>query len=137
MLRYNLIHPQLIEGLAAAGHGSRVLLADGNYPYATAASPDTRIVYLNLAPGVLTVADILPVLTTAVNFESAAVMKAPEGIETPAQDDYRKLLGPAMPFEKVERFEFYDLVRSPEVGLIVATGEERLYANLLLTIGLR
>jgi L-fucose mutarotase len=39
--------------------------------------------------------------------------------------------------EQVDRFDFYDIVRSPDVGLVIATGEERLYANLLLTIGLR
>jgi L-fucose mutarotase len=28
-------------------------------------------------------------------------------------------------------------VRSPDTGVVVATGDERLYGNLLLTIGLR
>jgi L-fucose mutarotase len=30
---------------------------------------------------------------------------------------------------------FYELTRQPDVHLAVATGDQRLYANLLLTIG--
>ena len=30
---------------------------------------------------------------------------------------------------------FYELTRRPDVHLAVATGDQRLYANLLLTIG--
>jgi L-fucose mutarotase len=47
------------------------------------------------------------------------------------------MLGPDVPLERVERFAFYDRVRSPDTGVVVATGDERLYGNLLLTIGLR
>jgi L-fucose mutarotase len=135
MLRYDLIHPPLIEALAISGHGSQILLADGNYPYLTMINPAARLVHLNLAPGTLTVTDVLPVLQGAVNFESAVVMEPPES--APVQDEYRRILGPDVPVDALERFAFYDLARSPEVGLVVATGEERLYANLLLTVGLR
>ena len=37
--------------------------------------------------------------------------------------------------ERLERFPFYDAARGPDVALAIATGEQRLYANLLLTIG--
>jgi len=35
MLKYRLLHPELLSVLAQAGHGSRILLADANYPVAT------------------------------------------------------------------------------------------------------
>ncbi len=35
----------------------------------------------------------------------------------------------------MERFEFYDACRGNDLALLVATGEDRIYANLLLTIG--
>jgi L-fucose mutarotase len=127
----------LLEALAVAGHGSRILLADGNYPYLTMINPTARLVHLNLAPGVLTVTDVLPLIQTAVNFESAIVMRPAEGVDASVQEEYRQYLGNDMPMEQVNRFDFYDIVRSPDVGLVIATGEERLYANLLLTIGLR
>jgi L-fucose mutarotase len=137
MLRYRLIHPPLLEALAVAGHGSRILLADGNYPYATMVNPAARLVHLNLEPGVLTVTDVLPVLQDAVHFEAATVMAAPADVDASIQDEYRRMLGPTVPVERVERFAFYELVRSSDVGLVVATAEQRIYGNLLLTVGLR
>ena len=32
MLKHTLIHPEISEVLARAGHHAKVLLADGNYP---------------------------------------------------------------------------------------------------------
>jgi L-fucose mutarotase/ribose pyranase (RbsD/FucU family) len=37
--------------------------------------------------------------------------------------------------KKLERFAFFDAGKDPNVALTVATGEQRLYANLLLQIG--
>ncbi|RAD07556.1 RbsD or FucU transport, partial [Burkholderia multivorans] len=39
------------------------------------------------------------------------------------------------PFTGHERFAFYDLARSRDLGLVIATGDQRQYANLLLTVG--
>ncbi|HEY5516136.1 MAG TPA: RbsD/FucU domain-containing protein [Pengzhenrongella sp.] len=35
------------------------------------------------------------------------------------------------------RFEFYDASCTRDVGVVVATADLRIYANLLLTIGVR
>jgi L-fucose mutarotase len=37
--------------------------------------------------------------------------------------------------DRLERFAFYDAARSPDVGLVIATAEQRIYANVLLTLG--
>jgi len=66
MLRYKLIHPQILAALGGAGHGSQVLIADGNYPFATGAPAGAQRVYLNLAPGLLTVTDVLAALVDAI-----------------------------------------------------------------------
>ena len=39
MLKYRLTHPEILAALAGAGHGSQVLIADGNYPFSTGANP--------------------------------------------------------------------------------------------------
>jgi L-fucose mutarotase len=49
--------------------------------------------------------------------------------------EYRRLLPSGIPVEVVERHAFYALTRRPDVTLAVATGDQRLYANLLLTVG--
>ena len=40
-----------------------------------------------------------------------------------------------MPLDGMNRFEFYDACCKNEVRLAISTGEQRVYANILLTIG--
>lgn len=134
MLKFKLLHPELLRVLAGAGHGSRVLLADANYPFATGARPDVPRVYLNLTPGVLRVTDVLDVLVHAIPVEAAAVMVPDAGPEPAIFEDFRSRL-PELALTKLGRFDFYAEARGPELALLIATAEERLYANLLLTIG--
>ena len=51
MLKSRLLHPQITAALARAGHGSKVLISDGNYPHGTKKGQNAEVVYLNLAPG--------------------------------------------------------------------------------------
>ena len=71
MLKTKLIHPEILDALGSAGHGSKVLIADGNYPFGTGANPSAKRVYLNLAPGLVTVTDVLRVLVDAIPIEAA------------------------------------------------------------------
>jgi L-fucose mutarotase len=137
VLNYTLIHPPLLGALAAAGHGSRVLLADGNYPAATARPAGAPVIHLNLRPGLLSVTDVLGPLLEAVNIEAAHVMALPDGGGVPAHEEYQQLLGAAVSFSVMERFAFYAAARGPDVAFVVATGDQRICANLLLTIGVR
>ncbi|MBU6152505.1 MAG: RbsD or FucU transport, partial [Chloroflexi bacterium] len=51
MLLGGILHPEILRGLGQAGHGAKILIADGNYPLATRSSGNSVRVYLNLAPG--------------------------------------------------------------------------------------
>jgi len=135
MLKYQLLHPEILAALGGAGHGSKVLIADGNYPFATRAYPNARRVYLNLAPGLVTVTDVLRVLVGAIPIEAAQVMVPDTGEEPAIFGDFRKLLPKDIEPQKMGRFEFYDAARDPDTALVVATGEQRIYANILLTVG--
>lgn len=135
MLRYKLTHPEILAGVAAAGHGSRVLIADGHYPFTTAAGPNATQVFLNLAPGKLTATEVLEVLVDAMAFEAAAVMRPPA--EEPLPEifgEFSRLL-PRLELEHLDRFSFYDAAKTEDVALVIATGEVRTYANILLTLG--
>jgi L-fucose mutarotase len=81
MLRTPLLHPQISEALARAGHSSKVLLADSNYPAATKLGPNARLVHLNVAPGLVNATDILRVLVEAIPIEAAEVMVPQDGPE--------------------------------------------------------
>ncbi|MCL6509247.1 MAG: RbsD/FucU family protein [Anaerolineae bacterium] len=135
MLKYKLLHPEILETLGGAGHGSRILIADGNYPFSTRAHPAARRVYLNLAPGLVNAVDVLRVLVDAIPIESADIMLTAEGEEAPIIAEFRALLPKDVPVHGHERFAFYDLCRDPDTALVIATGEQRIYANILLTVG--
>ena len=134
MLRYQLLHPEILAALGGAGHGSQILIADGNYPFETRSNPNARRVFLNLAPGLLTATDVLAVLVDAIQIEAAHVMVPDVGEEPPIFGEFRSILN-NMELYILRRFEFYDAARSPDLALVIATGERRIYANILLTIG--
>jgi L-fucose mutarotase len=135
MLKYQLLHPEILGALGGAGHGSKILIADGNYPFSTRANPNARRVYLNLAPGLVTVTDVLRVLAGAIPVEAAEVMGPDTGQEPSIYADFRQILPSELPLKRLGRFEFYDAARDSDTALVVATGEQRIYANILLTVG--
>jgi len=144
MLKTQLLHPQISAALARAGHTSKVLISDGNFPHSTRRGPNCELVYLNLTPGLVTVPDVLKVLVDAIPIELAEVMAPMRTGPYALKDDpeiyteFRKLLKSSDvkgELTKLERFKFYDAAGTPDVCLTIATGEQRIYANILLTIG--
>lgn len=134
MLKSNLLHPEILRVLGSSGHGSGILIADGNYPFITRSNPAAARVYLNLMPGVLNVTTVLKTLVTAIPIEAAHVMVPDDGTVPPIHAEFRALL-PGIELKNHGRFTFYDLARDPDVSLVIATGEQRIYANILLIIG--
>ncbi len=144
MLKTKLIQPQILAALARAGHGSKVLISDGNYPHWTTRGPNAEVVYLNLAPGKVTVTEVLEALVTVVPIEAAEIMDTNKTGPYAMKEDpeiwgeFREILQSAykgLELSKVERFAFYEKAGEQSVCLAIATGEQRIYANLLLTIG--
>ena len=135
MLQGKLLHPQILSALGQAGHGSTVLIPDGNYPFVTGANPRAERVYLNLAPGMVTVTDVLAAVLSATPVEAAHVMRRDDGAEPSIYNDFRDLLPDDVALTPLERFAFYDEARKDDCCLVIATGEQRIYANILLTIG--
>ena len=135
MLKYRLTHPPLLGALARCGHGSQILIADANYPHVTGAPAAAERVYLNLAPGLVAATDILALLLEAIPVESAAIMLTAEGTEAPVVAEYRQLLPAGVAVHGLERFAYYEAARGADTCLVIATGEQRFYANLLLVVG--
>src|SRR5687768_2145725 len=146
MLKTTLTHPDILRVLARAGHHSKILIADGNYPASTKRGPNAELVSLNLTPGVVTVAQVLRALLSAVPIDHVNTMGIPpddpyaQQGEPPVWSDFRKIVRAAklnadlMPIEK---WEFYKKVESPDHVLTIQTGDQALWANVLLTMGCR
>lgn len=135
MLKTKLLHPQMSAALGAAGHGSQVVIADSNYPFSTGANPAAERVYLNLAPGLVTVTDVLKVLVDTIPIEAAHAIAPDDGTEPSIFAEYRQILPAELKLQTLGRFPFYDAARSVDTALVVATGEQRTYACIILTIG--
>jgi L-fucose mutarotase len=144
MLNSRLIHPEILGVLGRSGHTSRVLIADGNYPFASKTGRNSTLVNLNLMPGLVSCTQALEALLSAIVIERAQVMEpmrtgqyAMKG-DPPIWVDYRRIISEAdmgVELEPVERFKFYDEATVDDVSLVVATADQQAYANLLLTIG--
>lgn len=142
MITGKLIHPQILSALAAAGHGSRVLVADALYPHSTGASERADRVHLNLTPGVVPAPEVIALVAATVHIEAATFMETAEGEVSAPVREYQRLLadhrhggGAGIDWTSLERMAFYEVCRAPELCLVIATGDVRPYANLLLTIG--
>ena len=146
MLKHQLIHPEINAILGRAGHHSKVLIADGNYPAATTLGPNAQLVSLNLAPGIVTCSQVLQALATAIPIESANTMGIPDDDPYALEGDpvvwgdYRRILGEEgvdVQLEPIQKWDFYEAVASRDLVLTIQTADQALWANLLLTIGVR
>jgi L-fucose mutarotase len=141
VLDFPIIHPPLVAAIAAAGHGSRILVADGNYPVTTATNPLADRVFLNVARGLVDAPTIVELLAATVPLESATLMETAGGAaddEPPIWSQFRRILAGnqrTIEFGRLPRDEFYAACRGPDLALVVATGETAPYANVLLTVG--
>ena len=134
MLRGPLLHPEILEAIAGAGHSAKILVADANYPFTTVASPGAKRVFLNLSPGVVDVPTVVEALNKVLPFEAVEVNVPDDGSESEVVGIVRNILGD-IPLTRHKRFAFYDAARSEDVFLVIATGETRIYSCALLTIG--
>ena len=133
MLTGKCIHPELMRVVSLLGHGDKILIADGNYPLASKTG-DAPKVYLGLTPGLPTVTDVLAALQSVANFEKAEVMDPADGTTPAIFGEFQQMLG-GMELDKLGRYEFYDACCVPGVRLVISTGEQRVFANVLLTVG--
>ena len=133
-----ILGPELLCHLRAMGHGDELAIVDANFP---ASSSARRLVRLDAANSTEALEAILHLLPLDTYVECAAhVMEivGEGGALAPITAEYcavlRRMAGHTLASLKgLERNAFYERARS--AYLIVATGETRLYGNIMLTKG--
>jgi L-fucose mutarotase len=133
-----LLTPDLLQVLRAMGHGDEIVLVDANYP-AESAGPEvvrldgieaTRV--LDAVLSVMPLDDFVPEACWRMEVVGAA-----EG-EQPIFEEFRAIIakreGAKFKLASLERFAFYE--RARECFAVVATGERRLYGNIILKKGI-
>ena len=146
MLKHLLIHPKLNEVIGRAGHHSKILIADGNYPAGSKKGPNAELVSLNLMPGVVNCTQVLKAVLSAVPVEAIRVMQSetegPYALvgDPPVWAEYRaeiRAAGLGVTLEPIEKWAFYEAVETPDHVLTIQTGDQQRYANVLLSLGVR
>jgi len=135
MLKLKLLHPGILAGLASNGHGAKVLIADGNFPSGTQTPAHAQKIYLNLAPGMVKVTDVLQAINGFIVVEKAHMMSPPDGSAHPIHEDLEEILPVQCERAYHFRFDFYELAKSNDVCMVIITGELRRFGNVLLEIG--
>ena len=146
MLKHRLIHPKINEVIGGAGHHGKILIADGNYPASSQKGPNAEIVCMNLVPGIVTCAQVLEAILSAVPIDAVnTMMYETTGAyalteDPPVWEEYRaviKKVGQSLTLEPIEKWSFYEAVATPDHVLTIQTADQQRFANILLSIGVR
>jgi L-fucose mutarotase len=95
---------------------------------------------------VITVAQALRAVLSAIPIDIVNTMGIPAddpyalGGDPPIWNDYRRIFQTAgldVQLQPIEKWQFYDAVASRDHVLTIQTAEQALWANLLLTVGVR
>ena len=134
MLKTPVIHPTIMEALARSGHFAQVVIADGNLPVGAMTGSNSTTVHLNFRPGLLDALTVLEGILEVCPVQGAIVMDKPAEASAEIHDAYKNILGDVK-WDEMERWSFYDKIRDPNTTLIIQTGEQRRFANLILIVG--
>ena len=146
MLKTTLLHPDILRAIARAGHHSKILIADGNYPAASKIGPRAELISLQLMPGVPTVSQVLQALLTILPIDHVNTMGVDSrdqyalASDPPVWNEYRRILqeaGSPVKLEPIIKWDFYAAVESSDHVLTIQTADQALWANLLLSVGVR
>ncbi len=138
-----ILSPELLRVLSAMGHGDKILLADGNYPGESAAKRSGALFIRADGHGVPALLEAILTLIPLDEYTDTPVMLMDvdvrdKGMKIPIHDDYRKIVADfdkrgASAVGQLERYAFYK--KADECCCIVQTGEEAVYANVILQKG--
>ena len=133
-----IISPELLKTLCEMGHGDEIVIADANFPSETFGKRVIRADGLSGDQILNAVLSLIP-LDTYVN-ENLLLMQLVESdvgkvnpeiwktyeVTAKSKDDNVRI-------GRLERFAFYE--RAKNAYAIIATGEEAIYANLIIKKG--
>ncbi len=132
-----IMSPELLKTLMEMGHGDEIVIADGNFPAETIGK---RVVRCD-GHGVTELLDAVLMFFPLDTYTEKPVMLMEvvkgDPIVPTIWEDYKAVINKYEPenckIEMIERFAFYE--RAKKAYAVVATGEEAVYANIILKKG--
>ena len=132
-----LLGPDLLYVLHRMGHGDEIALVDANFPAESCAQRLVRMEGVSTTRALEAIMSVFP-LDTYVDYPANTMQVVGDANAVPEiVGDFHRILSQQSSGEvrcgTLERTVFYS--RSTAAFAIVATGERRLYGNILLTKG--
>ena len=132
-----ILSPEMVKTLMEMGHGDEIVIADGNFP---AEAIGKRVVRCD-GHGVPELLDAIMQLFPLDTYTEKPVMLMEvvpgDPVVPTIWDEYKDIINKYEPenckIEMIERFAFYE--RAKTAYAVVATGEEAIYANIILKKG--
>ena len=132
-----ILGPDLLHALRAMGHGDELAIVDANYP---ALSKARRLVRLDGVDAVHVLDAVLSLMPLDDFVDCAAFTMEP--VDDPKSvpevvRQFRQVVdkrASGFKVESMERFAFYD--RAEKTFVTIASGERRLYGNIILKKGI-
>lgn len=131
------LSPELVKVLMEMGHGDEIVIADGNFPSARIAKKLIRADGLGGNEILESILKVFP-LDCKYSENQVFLMKVADGDDYKPEiwDEYKKTLDESKEdysIGYIERFDFYE--RAKDAFAVIATGEEALYANVIIKKG--
>lgn len=131
-----LLSPELLKVLCEMGHGDEIVIGDGNFPAASNAKRLVRADGIGACDMLDAVLQVFPLDQYDEN--NFVLMRKVEGdtADTSIWKTYEEILKKHEPEASVsfeERFAYYE--RARRAYAVIATGEEKQYANIILKKG--
>ena len=133
-----IVSPELIKTLCAMGHGDEIVIADGNFPAETFGKRVIRADGISGTAMLDAVLSLIPFDTYSdPNFILMRLMECDEGkINPEIWKEYEEIAekhDKNVKIGNIDRFAFYE--RAKTAYAVIATGEEAVYANIILKKG--
>ena len=131
-----VLSPELLKILCEMGHGDEIVIGDGNFPAASNARNLVRADGIGAAEILDAILAVFPLDQYDPN--NFVLMEKVEGdtVDTSIWNEYEAILKKHEPDAVVsfeERFAYYE--RARKAYAVIATGEEKQYANIILKKG--
>ena len=134
----SLLSPDLLKIIMEMGHGDELVIGDGNFPASSCAKRLVRLDGYGVCEILTALLKFFPLDVSSENFilmermdcdvnKDVSIWKEYERIGKNGDSGFKE-----MTF--LERFEFYE--RSKKAYAILATGEEAIYANIIIKKGI-
>lgn len=130
------ISPDLLKIICEMGHGDEIVLADANFPSASIAQRLVRADGIEIPELLSGILELVPL--DQYDNTNFILMEKCEGdtADVSVWSEYENILkknNPEAEMSFIERFDYYE--RAKKAYAVVATGERRQYANIILKKG--